>query len=249
MSKGGVVLGGGNGPLFLVPSLWSHGLLIVDYILLSLSLSLLEEGKDLAGGLILPVPICFFHHFFVHLLRHHCRRGPWEASRRFLTMGIAVSTVSPRRSVHSCSMSRCNRYIVVYFHLAGVMHADWASHFGYLAYLNDVRHCLELLIVSCYSMFSLLFEPQVLLIKVLLMMGSYTPFSYQHLCKSQSLNMWSTSWPHWKTFMCSEKDEIFNCDVMFFTLETKIESARNTKLRHDSDGASTKFVPIARVLD
>nr|XP_018679689.1 PREDICTED: probable dolichyl pyrophosphate Glc1Man9GlcNAc2 alpha-1,3-glucosyltransferase isoform X1 [Musa acuminata subsp. malaccensis] len=134
-------MGGGDGPLFLVPSLWSHGLLIVDYIhfryngyllgfLLLFPLSLLEEGKDLAGGLILPVPFCFFHHFFVHLLRHHCRRGPWEASRRFLTMGIAVSTVSPRRSVHSCSMSRCNRYIVVYFHLAGVMHADWASHFG-----------------------------------------------------------------------------------------------------------------------
>ncbi|CAL9051724.1 unnamed protein product [Musa banksii] len=119
-------------------------------------------------------------------------------------------------------MSRCNRYIVVYFHLAGVMDADWASHFGYLAYLNDARHCLVLLIVSCYSMFSLLFEPQVLLIKVLLM--------DQHLCKSQSLNMWSTSWPHWKTFMCSDKDEIFNCDVMFFTLETSIESARNTNL-------------------
>nr|XP_018679697.1 PREDICTED: probable dolichyl pyrophosphate Glc1Man9GlcNAc2 alpha-1,3-glucosyltransferase isoform X3 [Musa acuminata subsp. malaccensis] len=110
-------MGGGDGPLFLVPSLWSHGLLIVDYIhfryngyllgfLLLFPLSLLEEGKDLAGGLILPVPFCFFHHFFVHLLRHHCRRGPWEASRRFLTMGIAVSTVSPRRSVHSCSMSR-----------------------------------------------------------------------------------------------------------------------------------------------
>ncbi|CAL9075888.1 unnamed protein product [Musa acuminata var. zebrina] len=213
-------MGGGDGPLFLVPSLWSHGLRIVDYI-----------------------------HF-----RHHCRRGPWEASRRFLTMGIAVSTVSPRRSVHSCSMSRCNRYIVVYFHLAGVMHADWASHFGYLAYLNDARHCLVLNMWllfslaggSCYSIFSLLFEPQVLLIKVLLM--GHTLHSH-HLCKSQSLNMWSTSWPHWKTFMCSEKDEIFNCDVMFFTLETSIESARNTKFRHDSDGASTKFVPIARVLD
>ncbi|CAL9163622.1 unnamed protein product [Musa hybrid cultivar] len=181
-------MGGGDGPLFLVPSLWSHGGLIVDYIH-CLSLCWRKE-RIWPGGSSCP---------------HHCRRGPWEASRRFLTMGIAVSTVSPRRSVHSCSMSRCNRYIVVYFHLAGVMHADWASHFGYLAYLNDARHCLVLLIVSCYSMFSLLFEPQVLLIKVLLM---------GHTLHSHSLNMWSTSWSHWKTFMCSEKDEIFNCDVM-----------------------------------
>ncbi|CAL9086847.1 unnamed protein product [Musa textilis] len=99
-------------------------------------------------------------------------------------MGTAMSTVSSRRSVHSCSMSRQkNRYIVVYFHLAGVMHADRFLHFGYLAY--NMCLLIPLAAVSCYSMFSLLFESQVLLIKVLLM--------DQHLCKSQSLNMWSTS--------------------------------------------------------
>lgn len=91
--------------------LWSPMLFIVDHIhfqyngfllgLLLLSVSCLIEGRDLMGGFLFAVLLCFKHLFavaaplyFVYLLRHYCCgdglvRGFW----RLLVMGAAVLAV------------------------------------------------------------------------------------------------------------------------------------------------------------
>lgn len=90
--------------------IWSPSLIIVDHIhfqyngfllgFLLISLSFLEEGKDLNGGFIFAVLLCFKHLFavaapvyFVYLLRHYCRGGFARAIGRFLMMGMAVGIV------------------------------------------------------------------------------------------------------------------------------------------------------------
>ncbi|KAM1027575.1 hypothetical protein ACFX2A_041319 [Malus domestica] len=71
---------------------WSPMLVIVDHLhiqyngfllgILLISLSCLEEGRDLMGGLVFAVLLCFKHSFvvaapvyFVYLLRHYCWKG------------------------------------------------------------------------------------------------------------------------------------------------------------------------------
>eukprot|EP01018_Ginkgo_biloba_P013764 Gb_35161 [translate_table: standard] len=86
----------------------SPGLFIVDHIhfqyngfllgILLLSLSLLNEGQDLMGGVVFAVLLCFKHLFavagpvyFVYLLRHYCR-GSYKILR-FFTLGVSVVIV------------------------------------------------------------------------------------------------------------------------------------------------------------
>lgn len=88
----------------------SPGLLIVDHIhfqyngfllgLLLLSISFLEEGRDLEGGLFFAVLLCFKHLFavaapvyFVYLFRHYCRGGLVRGIGRLLAMGTVVASV------------------------------------------------------------------------------------------------------------------------------------------------------------
>lgn len=91
--------------------LWSPALLIVDHVhfqynglllgILLLSIALLAEGRDLAGGVAFTVLMCSKHLFavaapvyFVYLLRHYCRGGGlWRDVGRFLGMGAAVGVV------------------------------------------------------------------------------------------------------------------------------------------------------------
>ncbi|XP_058104153.1 probable dolichyl pyrophosphate Glc1Man9GlcNAc2 alpha-1,3-glucosyltransferase [Magnolia sinica] len=89
---------------------FSPALLIVDHIhfqyngfligVLLISLALLEEGRDLAGGFVFAALLCLKHLFavaapvyFVYLLRHYCRGGIGTATGRFLAMGAAVGAV------------------------------------------------------------------------------------------------------------------------------------------------------------
>lgn len=65
-----------------------------------LSLGLLEEGRDLAGGFVFAVLLCSKHLFlvaapfyFVYLLRHYCRGGFFRGFSRLLIIGTTVCAV------------------------------------------------------------------------------------------------------------------------------------------------------------
>lgn len=89
---------------------WSPMLLIVDHLhfqynglllgVLLVSVSYLEEGRDLMGGFVFAVLLCFKHLFavaapvyFVYLLRHYCWKGLVKGFRRLLVMGSVVVAV------------------------------------------------------------------------------------------------------------------------------------------------------------
>lgn len=96
--------------LIWVLVLSAPGLVIVDHVhfqyngfllgILMLSLSWLEEGRDLMGGFVFAVLLCFKHLFavaapvyFVYLLRHYCRGGLWRGLGRLVLMGTVVVAV------------------------------------------------------------------------------------------------------------------------------------------------------------
>lgn len=90
---------------------WSPALVIVDHMhfqyngfllgFLLMSLSCLEEGRDLMGGFIFAVLLCFKHLYavaapvyLVYLLRHYCWKGGVVGGvGRLLTMGSVVASV------------------------------------------------------------------------------------------------------------------------------------------------------------
>lgn len=90
--------------------IWSPGLLIVDHLhfqyngflfgWLLLSLSFLVQGRDVMGGFLFAVLLCFKHLFavaapvyFVYLLRHYCRGGLVRGFARLSVMGAIVVAV------------------------------------------------------------------------------------------------------------------------------------------------------------
>ncbi|XP_015066006.1 probable dolichyl pyrophosphate Glc1Man9GlcNAc2 alpha-1,3-glucosyltransferase [Solanum pennellii] len=96
--------------LIWVLVIYSPGLMIVDHLhfqyngfllgILLISLSDLEEGKDLLGGFVFAVLLCFKHLFavaapvyFVYLLRHYCRGGLIRGFGKLSIMGSAVVAV------------------------------------------------------------------------------------------------------------------------------------------------------------
>lgn len=96
--------------LIWVLVIWSPMLVIVDHLhfqyngfllgILLISLSYLEEGRDLMGGLFFAVLLCFKHLFavaapvyFVYLLRHYCWRGLLKGLGRLSMMGAVVVAV------------------------------------------------------------------------------------------------------------------------------------------------------------
>lgn len=96
--------------MLLVLIVWSPALFIVDHMhfqyngfllgFLLISLSFLEEGRDLLGGFVFALLLCLKHLFavaapvyFVYLLRHYCRGGFFRGFGRFLMMGVAVGMV------------------------------------------------------------------------------------------------------------------------------------------------------------
>lgn len=96
--------------LIWVLVIFSPGLMIVDHLhfqyngfllgILLISLSALEEGKDLLGGFVFAVLLCFKHLFavaapvyFVYLLRHYCRGGLIRGFGKLVIIGSAVVAV------------------------------------------------------------------------------------------------------------------------------------------------------------
>lgn len=90
--------------------IWSPGLFIVDHMhfqyngfllgMLLLSLSYLEEGRDVMGGFVFAVLLCFKHLFavaapvyFVYLFRHYCNGGIVKGFVRLVVMGSVVLAV------------------------------------------------------------------------------------------------------------------------------------------------------------
>lgn len=68
--------------------------------MLLLSISFLEEGKDLMGGLIYAALLCFKHLFavaapvyFVYLFRHYCTGGLVKGFAKLVVMGSGVVVV------------------------------------------------------------------------------------------------------------------------------------------------------------
>lgn len=96
--------------LMWVLVVWSPGLIMVDSMhfqyngfllgLLMLSISYLQEGRDLMGGFFFAVLLCFKHLFavaapvyFVYLLRHYCWKGFLRGFGRLTSMGVVVMVV------------------------------------------------------------------------------------------------------------------------------------------------------------
>lgn len=125
----------------------SPGLFIVDHVhfqyngfllgFLLVSLSFLEEGRDLMGGFIFAVLLCFKHLFavaapvyFVYLLRHYCCGGFVRGFGRLLTMGAAVAAVFAAAFGPFMYHGQIQHVIHRMFPFGrGLCHAYWAPNF------------------------------------------------------------------------------------------------------------------------
>ncbi|CAM8897127.1 unnamed protein product [Rhodiola kirilowii] len=133
----------------------SPGLLIVDHIhfqyngfllgLLLLSLSFLEEGRDLEGGFFFAALLCFKHLFavaapvyFVYLLRHYCRGGLVRGFSRLLAMGAVVASVIALAFGPFLYHGQIHQLIRRLFPFGrGLCHAYWAPNFWALYIMFD----------------------------------------------------------------------------------------------------------------
>ncbi|CAL5401371.1 unnamed protein product [Camellia sinensis] len=148
-------LGLGERVLIWVLVVWSPGLLIVDHMhfqyngfllgLLLLSLSWLEDGKDLMGGFVFAVLLCFKHLFavaapvyFVYLLRHYCRGGLVKGFGRLVMMGtvvVAVFVAAYGPFVYYGQIQQVFRRMFPFGR--GLCHAYWAPNFWVFYILLD----------------------------------------------------------------------------------------------------------------
>nr|ADN34094.1 dolichyl glycosyltransferase [Cucumis melo subsp. melo] len=212
--------------LIWVLVIWSPALVIVDHLhfqyngfllgMLLISLSYLEEGRDLMGGFVFAVLLCFKHLFavaapvyFVYLLRHYCRGGFVRGFGRLTIMGsvvVAVFAAAYGPFIYHGQITPLTTFVVVllalspclikafkdpqprkitrwvaYAYACGFLfgwhvHEKASLHFviplavAAVQSLEDARHYFLLSIVSCYSLFPLLFEAQEYPIKVLLLL-------------------------------------------------------------------------------
>ncbi|XP_059436746.1 probable dolichyl pyrophosphate Glc1Man9GlcNAc2 alpha-1,3-glucosyltransferase [Corylus avellana] len=107
--------------------------------LLLMSLSYLEEGRDLMGGFVFAVLLCFKHLFavaapvyFVYLLRHYCWGGIVRGFRRLSILGavvVAVFAAAYAPFVYHGQMQQVLRRMFPFSR--GLCHAYWASNLYY----------------------------------------------------------------------------------------------------------------------
>ncbi|KAI8572482.1 hypothetical protein RHMOL_Rhmol01G0202600 [Rhododendron molle] len=141
--------------LMWVLVVWNPGLLIVDHMhfqyngfllgLLLLSLSWLEDGKDLMGGFAFAVLLCFKHLFavaapvyFVYLLRHYCRGGLVRGFGRLVMMGTVVVAVFVAAYGPFVYYGQIQQVLGRMFPFGrGLCHAYWAPNFWVFYILLD----------------------------------------------------------------------------------------------------------------
>ncbi|XXG67937.1 hypothetical protein AAC387_Pa06g1164 [Persea americana] len=141
--------------MLLVLIVWSPALLIVDHIhfqyngfligILLVSLSFLEEGRDLIGGFFFAVLLCFKHLFavaapvyFVYLLRHYCRGGIGTGFWRFLKMGAVVGAVFGMAFGPFIYHRQMHQVLSRMFPFGrGLCHAYWAPNFWVFYIIAD----------------------------------------------------------------------------------------------------------------
>ncbi|GAB2270836.1 hypothetical protein Dimus_005702 [Dionaea muscipula] len=127
--------------------IWFPGLLIVDHVhfqynglllgMLLLSISMLKEGRDLMGGFVFAVLLCFKHIFavaapvyFVYLLRHYCRGGLVRGFGRLLLLGMTVVAVFVAAFGPFVHYGQILQVIHRMFPFGrGLCHAYWAPNF------------------------------------------------------------------------------------------------------------------------
>ncbi|XP_057495940.1 probable dolichyl pyrophosphate Glc1Man9GlcNAc2 alpha-1,3-glucosyltransferase [Actinidia eriantha] len=148
-------LGSRERNLIWILVVWSPGLLIVDHMhfqyngfllgILLVSLSCLEEGRDLAGGFVFAVLLCFKHLFavagpvyFVYLLRHYCRGGWVRGFGRLVAMGTVVVAVFVAAYGPFVYYGQIQQVFHRMFPFGrGLCHAYWAPNFWVFYILLD----------------------------------------------------------------------------------------------------------------
>ncbi|KAK7399955.1 hypothetical protein VNO78_11152 [Psophocarpus tetragonolobus] len=135
--------------------IWSPMLFIVDHVhfqyngfligILLISLSYLEEGRDLLGGFVFAVLLCFKHLFavaapvyFVYLLRHYCWGGIVRGFNRLLIMGGVVTAVFASAFGPFFHLGQIQQVIQRLFPFGrGLCHAYWAPNFWVFYIMSD----------------------------------------------------------------------------------------------------------------
>ncbi|KAG5040829.1 hypothetical protein AAZX31_05G132200 [Glycine max] len=130
-------------------------LFIVDHVhfqyngfligILLISLSYLEEGRDLLGGFVFAVLLCFKHLFavaapvyFVYLLRHYCWGGTVRGIGRLLIMGGVVTAVFASAFGPFFHLGQTQQIIQRLFPFGrGLCHAYWAPNFWVFYIMSD----------------------------------------------------------------------------------------------------------------
>ncbi|XP_017985235.1 PREDICTED: probable dolichyl pyrophosphate Glc1Man9GlcNAc2 alpha-1,3-glucosyltransferase [Theobroma cacao] len=133
--------------LVWILAVWSPVLVIVDHLhfqyngflfgWLLLSISFLAQGRDLMGGFLFAVLLCFKHLFavaapvyFVYLLRHYCRGGLVKGFARLSVMGavvVAVFAAAYGPFVYHGQIQQVIRRMFPFGR--GLCHAYWAPNF------------------------------------------------------------------------------------------------------------------------
>ncbi|ESW17217.1 hypothetical protein PHAVU_007G221000 [Phaseolus vulgaris] len=135
--------------------IWSPMLFIVDHVhfqyngfligILLISLSYLEEGRDLLGGCIFAVLLCFKHLFavaapvyFIYLLRHYVWGGMIRGFSRLLIMGGVVTAVFASAFGPFFHLGQIQQVIRRLFPFGrGLCHAYWAPNFWVFYIMAD----------------------------------------------------------------------------------------------------------------
>ncbi|XP_050385010.1 probable dolichyl pyrophosphate Glc1Man9GlcNAc2 alpha-1,3-glucosyltransferase [Argentina anserina] len=133
--------------LMWVLVVWSPMLVVVDHLhfqynglllgVLLVSVSYLEEGRDLMGGFVFAVLLCFKHLFavaapvyFVYLLRHYCWKGLMKGFGRLVVLGsvvVAVFAVAYGPFVYHGQIKQVIHRMFPFGR--GLCHAYWAPNF------------------------------------------------------------------------------------------------------------------------